>query len=106
MKIKFKLTLAITSILVILGIVLNISIRNVLTTNMEITINNSLKEIMNSTREAVKYRLTLNDSLTKEDLLSRESDYLIKYISLNYECIAQLNDINGNMISTNINGLF
>ncbi|MBU3108849.1 sensor histidine kinase [Clostridium gasigenes] len=104
MKIKFKLTLAITSILVILGIALNISIKNVLTTNMEITINNSLKEIMNSTRESVKYRLTLNDSLTKEDLLSRESDYLIKYISLNYECMAQLNDINGNMISTNITG--
>ncbi len=104
MKIKFKLTLAITSILIILGIILNISIKNVLTTNMEITINNSLKEIMNSTREAVKYRLTLNDSLTKEDLLSRESDYLIKYISLNYECMAQLNAINGNMISTNITG--
>ena len=104
MKIKFKLTLAITSILIILGIALNISIRNVLTTNMETTINNSLKEIMNSTREAVKYTLTLNGSLNKEELLSHESDYLIKYISLNYESMTQLNDIDGNLISTNIDG--
>lgn len=104
MKIKFKLTLALTSVLIILGIALNISIRNVLIINMETTINNSLKEIMNSTREAVKYRLTLNNSLSKEEFLSNESDYLIKYISLNYDSMTQLNDINGNLLSTNIDG--
>lgn len=102
MKIKFKLTLAITSILVILGIALNFSIRNVLTTNMENTINNSLKEVMNSTRESIKYRLTIDDSILKEESLAKQSDYLIKYISLNYECTTQLNDINGKILSTNI----
>lgn len=102
MKIKFKFTLGITSILVALGVLLNISIRIVLTTNMENNLNNSLKEIMNSTRESIKYRLTIDDSILKEDLLLQQSSYLIEYISLNYECMAQLNDINGNMLSTNI----
>jgi len=103
MKIKFKLTLGITSILVVLGILLNISIRNVLTKNMETTLNNSLNEIMKSTREAVKYRLTIDDSVLKEELLSNQSNYLVKYISLNYECTAQINNINGDILSTNIN---
>lgn len=103
MKIKFKLTLGITSILIVLGILLNISIRNVLTKNMETSLNNSLNEIMNSTREAVKYRLTIDDSVLKEELLSNQSNYLVKYISLNYECTAQINDINGTILSSNIN---
>lgn len=106
MKIKFKITLGISSILIILGIVLNISIRNVLLSNLEKSVNSSLSELMNSTRETIKYRLTIDDSLLKEDLLRRESEYLIKYISLNYECRVEIQDMTGNTYSSNINDIY
>ena len=50
MKIKYKFTLIITSILIVLGLSLNISVRKILKDNMESSITSSMKEVMKSTR--------------------------------------------------------
>lgn len=85
MKIKYKLTIGILTILIILGIIMNFSISAILKKDMEDNIVKSLEEVMKSTREAIKYRLTIDPSVDKKKLLLKEAEYLNNYISLNYE---------------------
>ena len=102
MKIKYRLSLAICSILVLLGIVLNISTRYVVNEKMEKNITNYLDEIMRSTREAIKYNITTDNYRSKIQALSDEAEYIGNYISLNYECNVDLRDIKGEIYWTNI----
>jgi len=102
MKIKYKFTLIITITMIFLGISLNISIRTILRNNMEASITNSLKEVMKSTRESIKYTLSVRDYIFKDKALVQEGNYLIEYISLNYESKLEISDVNGELIATNI----
>lgn len=102
MKLKYKFTLIITITMIFLGLSLNISVRKILKSNMENSITNSLKEVMKSTRESIKYTLSIRDYIFKDKALVQEADYLIEYISLNYESQIQICDVNGNSIATNL----
>lgn len=102
MKIKYKFTLIITLTIILLGISLNISVRKILKDNMENTVTSSLKEIAKSTRESVKYTLSVRNYLYKDKALSQESKYLIEYISLNYDSKLQICDVDGNVLASNL----
>lgn len=102
MKIKYKFTLIITITMIFLGVSLNISVRKILKNNMEASVTNSLKEVMKSTRESIKYTLSVRDYVFKDKALVQEGDYLIEYISLNYESKLEISDVNGELIATNI----
>jgi signal transduction histidine kinase len=102
MKIKYKFTLIITLTMIFLGLSLNISVREILKTNMESSITSSLKEVMKSTRESIKYTLSVRDYILKDKALVQESNYLIEYISLNYDSKLQISDVNGDLIATNL----
>jgi len=99
MKIKFKFILGLSVILVTLGLVLNILIRQVLVTNMESRANESLKEIMNSTHEYIKYRLAATSSTLNQEAFNKEANYVVKHISLNYGCGSEISDMKGKFIA-------
>lgn len=102
MKIKYKFTLIITITMIFLGVSLNISVRKILKDNMEASITSSLKEVMKSTRESIKYTLSVRDYVFKDKALAQEGNYLIEYISLNYDSKLEISDVNGELIATNI----
>ncbi len=102
MKIKYKFTLIITITMIFLGVSLNISVRKILKDNMETSITNSLKSVMKSSRESIKYTLSVRNYIFKDKALAQEGNYLIEYISLNYESHLEISDINGDLIATNI----
>ena len=102
MKIKYKFTLIITITMIFLGVSLNISVRKILKDNMETSITNSLKGIMKSSRESIKYTLSVRNYIFKDKALAQEGNYLIEYISLNYESHLEISDVNGDLIATNI----
>lgn len=102
MKIKYKLTIGILTILIILGIVMNFSISAILKKDMENKIVNSLEEVMKSTREAIKYRLTIDPSVDKRKLLLQEAEYLNNYISLNYESNSKIMGLDNEVYISNI----
>ncbi|MBC5630985.1 HAMP domain-containing histidine kinase [Clostridium sp. NSJ-6] len=102
MKIKYKITVGILSILIVLGIVMNLSIASILKRDMESNIMNSLEEIMKSTRESIKYRLTIDTEIDKKKLLLQESEYLSNYILLNYESNIEIIGVNGEVYVSNI----
>lgn len=102
MKIKYKLTIGILTILIILGVVMNFSISAILKKDMEDNIVNSLEEVMKSTREAIKYRLTIDPSVDKKKLLLQEAEYLNNYISLNYESNSKIIGLDNEVYISNI----
>lgn len=102
MKIKYKLTIGILTILIILGIVMNFSISAILKKDMENKIINSLEEVMKSTREAIKYRLTIDPSVDKRKLLLQEAEYLNNYIYLNYESNSKIMGLDNEVYISNI----
>lgn len=103
MKIKYKITVGILVILIILGMIMNFSISSILKRDMEYNITNSLEEIMKSTREAIKYRLTIDPSVNKKKLLLQEAEYLNNYISLNYESNSKIIGLDNQVYISNIN---
>lgn len=102
MKIKYKFTLIITITMIFLGVSLNVAVRKILKSNMETSITNSLTEVMKSSRESIKYTLSVRDYIFKDKALVQEGNYLIEYISLNYESKLEISDVNGELIATNI----
>lgn len=84
MKIKYKITIGISLILILLGIIMNLSISYILKMDMESSVVSSLEEVMKSTREAIKYRLAIDTSINKKLLLEQEATYLSNYIHSNY----------------------
>ena len=103
MKIKYKITVGILVILIILGMIMNFSISSILKRDMECNITNSLEEIMKSTREAIKYRLTIDPSVNKKKLLLQEAEYLNNYILLNYESNSKIIGLDNQVYISNIN---
>ncbi|GAB6168122.1 HAMP domain-containing sensor histidine kinase [Clostridium carnis] len=102
MKIKFKFTLIITITLILFAASLNISVRKILKNNMENSITTSLKEVMKSTRESIKYTLSQKSYSTNSNGLAQDSNYLIEYLSLNYDIKLQIGDTEGNILSSNL----
>lgn len=105
MKIKTKVILILNVIFISLGIVLNICIRQVVSVNMEDSIKSSLVDIMNSTREYIKYNLVVNYPSDKQEVFIRETTYINKYISTNYKCYSDIRNMNGDMIQNNNGGV-
>ena len=101
MKIKFKLFLSLGTILIISGVIFNILLRGILIDRMESTLKESMMQIMNSTSESVKYRVLSNPSETNEEKLISESNYLMKYISLNTKCNIQIRGNDNEILSDN-----
>lgn len=102
MKIKYKFSLPICIVLILLGVILNISTRYVLNRNMEKNTTNYLEEIMNSTREAIKYRVATDTTSSKETVLQNQAEYINNYISLNYDCQVDIRAMNGEVYYSNI----
>ena len=106
MKIRVKFIFSILSIIITFGIILNLSIRHILIIRMETSIGNSLNEIMYSTREAIKYRLLATDLEYEKDSLVKESNYLNRYISSNFQCTVEISDTDGKILSENVDESF
>ena len=102
MKIKYRFSLPISVILILLGVVLNISTRYVLNDNMEKNITNFLNEIMNSTREAIKYRVATDSTASKKVVLQKQAEYINNYISLNYDCEVDIKSMEGDIYYSSI----
>ncbi|MBL4933512.1 sensor histidine kinase [Clostridium paridis] len=102
MKIRYKFIAGLVFILIISLIVMNVAITNVLNSNMEKGINNSLKQVMNSTSEYIKYKLVANNSKDKKEALVEEGNYIVKYISLNYQCQCDITDVNNKIVEGDI----
>jgi len=106
MKIRVKFIFSILSIIITFGVILNLSIRHILIIRMETSIGNSLNEIMYSTREAIKYRLLATDLEYEKDSLVKESNYLKRYISSNFQCTVEISDTDGKILSENVDESF
>ena len=106
MKIKYKLTISLTIIFIILGITLNMIISITLMSNMEDNINSSLKEVMKSSEQYIRYRLIMDKVGLNKEGLNEDSVYISKYICGNYECNNRISDMNGEILQNNINKSF
>jgi hypothetical protein len=76
MKIRYEDKVGLSLILITLGVLLNILIRQTLTSNMEKNVDYYLKVIMNSTHEYIKYRLITNGSALNGEGLNEKSTYI------------------------------
>lgn len=106
MKIKYKFTISLSIILIILGFTLNMVISKVLMSNMEDNINISLKEVMKSSGQYIRYRLIIDAVGLNKDGLNEDSAYILKYICENYECNNRISDMNGKVLQNNISKSF
>jgi len=102
MKIRYKFITGLIFILIFSMIVMNVAITHVLSSNMENSINNFLKQVMNSTHEYVKYTVVTNSTKDKKEALVEEGNYIIKYISLNYDCKCDIRNTNYELIEGNV----
>ena len=73
---------------------------------MEATVKESLTQLMSSTSESIKYRISLKSTQDNDSKFINESSYLVKYISLNYDCTLQIRSNDGSIIADNTENLF
>ncbi|WP_291570190.1 sensor histidine kinase [Clostridium sp. UBA4548] len=106
MKIRNKFIIGLVFILIISVVVMNVAITNILNKNMESSINNSLKQVMSSTHEYIKYKLLTSSSRDKEEALVEEGSYIVKYISLNYQCSLDIKNMKDEFVVGNFNEEF
>lgn len=106
MKIRNKFIIGLVFILIISVVVMNVAITNILNKNMENSINNSLKQVMNSTHEYIRYKLLTSSSKDKEEALIEEGSYIVKYISLNYQCSLDIKNMKDEFVVGNFNEEF
>lgn len=103
MKLRYKFISGLIFILIFSVVFMNIAITKALRSNMENSISNSLKQIMYSTQEYIRYKLEVNSTNDKKlTLRNEEGYYIVKYISLNYECQCSLLDLNYEPMEGNI----
>lgn len=102
MKIKYKITISLSIILILLGFTLSLIISKTLMSNMEDSINNSLKEVMKSTEQYIRYKLIIDEVGLNKDGLNKDSAYISKNITENYECNNRISDMNGKILQNNI----
>ena len=100
MKIKYRFTIWLSIVLLISGIILSIIINKAIVNNMELNIKEYMVETTSSIREYVKYKLFINNYSLSEDGLKESADDIVNYISINYNCKAQITDMNGTIITT------
>lgn len=101
MKIRYKFITGLIFILIASLIVMNVAITKVLTSNMEQSINHSLKQVMNGTQEYIKYKVMSNVTKDKKESLVEDGSYIVRYICLNYQCTCDITDLNYNLIQGN-----
>ncbi len=106
MKIRNKFIIGLVFILIISVVVMNVAITNILNKNMENSINSSLKQVMNSTHEYIRYKLLTSSSKDKEEALIEEGSYIVKYISLNYQCSLDIKNMKDEFVVGNLNEEF
>lgn len=106
MNIKCKFIISLSIILTVFGAILHTTVSEKLMLNMEDSINNSLKEVMKSTGEYVRYRLVVDDVGLNEDGLNEDSAYISKNICLNYDCNLLISNMTGKVIQNNISKSF
>jgi signal transduction histidine kinase len=106
MKIKPKFIIWLSLILLTSGITLNILINQVLIKNMEDNVKDSLLKLMKSSNEYVKYKLLINAPAFNEEGLKQESENIVKYISLNFQCDSQISNMQGYIIQKNEDSKF
>lgn len=102
MKIRNKFIIGLVSILIISVVVMNVAITNILNKNMENSINNSLKQVMSSTHEYIRYKLLTSSSKDKEEALIEEGSYIVKYIALNYQCSLDIKNMKDEFVVGNL----
>ena len=103
MKIKVKFTISLSIVFIVLLVAINFITREVLISNMESTVYSSLKEIMNSTREYIKYRLILDELELDEEGLKKESENIISYVTVNYKCDSQVRNMKNDIFANSGN---
>lgn len=101
MKIKYKFLIGISLIVLLCGLALNISIRVVLIKNMEASVTLDLKQLMYTTRQSIKYRLTSDELGVGEGTLENQGSYLTRNISSTFQCTVQLQSYTGQILSDN-----
>jgi signal transduction histidine kinase len=101
-SIKFKFTLGLSIIFLISVIVLNILIRQVFQGNLENTIKNSMKNMINNSREYVQYKLLSTNLPFNEEGLDILSFDILDYFTSAYDCDSEIRDGSGKIIQSNI----
>lgn len=101
-SIKFKFILGLSIILLLSGITLNILIRQVFETKLENSIKNSMRDIMNNSREYIGYKLLMNNLPIDEEGLKIISYDILYYFTSTHNCNSQIRNIRGEIIESNI----
>lgn len=97
-SIKIKFTIGLSIILIITGIILNLLIIQVFTTNLENTIKKSMNDIMISSREYVDYKLIYKNLPFTPAGLKFESGDISDYFTSTYGCASQVFNMGGGKI--------
>lgn len=102
-SIRFKITLGLTVIFIISGILLNILIRQVFTTNLEKNIKSSMSDLMKSSRETIVSNINAEKADSDKQALNKGISEVIgsSVIGSYYEY--ELRDTKGKIIASNMN---
>lgn len=99
-SLKIRFTIGISTILIIMGIVLNLLVVQVFRANLENYIENSMKDIMKNSREYINYKLIFKNLPFNEQGLSIETGDLSDYIMSSYNAKSYAFDMKGNRIDS------
>lgn len=102
MKIKSKIIINFGTILIVSAIIFNIFFRRIMINQMENSIKDSMTQIMNTSSESIKYRIFNNSFNDDNDKLKSESEYLVKYLSVNIDGNVEIRNKDNMIISSNI----
>lgn len=94
-SIKIKFTVGLTIILVIMGVALNLLIRQVFENNLENAIRTSMRDIMNNSREYINYRMIYKRLPFNSQGLTIEAGEISDYFMATYSSQSQVLDMNG-----------
>lgn len=94
-SIKIKFTIGLSIILIIMGVALNLLIRQIFENNLENAIKTSMKDIMNNSREYISYRLIYKKLPFNKQGLTIEAWEISDYFMSTYSSQSQVLDMNG-----------
>jgi signal transduction histidine kinase len=102
-SIRFKITLGLTVIFIISGILLNILIRQVFTANLEKNIKSSMSDLMKSSREAIVSNINAEKADLDKQALDKGIAKVISSSAIGSYYEYELRDAKGKVIDSNIN---
>lgn len=97
-SIRIKFTVGLTVILLIMGIALNLLIRQVFENNLENAIRVSMKDIMNNSREYINYRMIYKRLPFNRQGLTIEAGEISDYFMATYSSQSQVLDMDGSVL--------